>query len=295
MKRRGSDASISSVATSNPASAPGSAPAAGASPNTSDASSRLALPRWSRTSSSSTIDCGPGGSAPSAEAAPSSGAQLARAPGSARKTPPLAKWLASPGVDVASLRGKRATPLRLVHLTTGRARRVKPDLAKKLGGSINADAADDSAAAAAEAARNEVSLEEFQQRLRLPCAKISGNDAGHAAHAVSCRTHSCGIPPSWLPLVTSLDSGNTAALQEQESDTDWTEDDMRELNVQDCEDCEEMVAGFPRAPDDGFAAQQHPAEWAFPCADADGGLESYQPSAGFMQAFSSDLSDLMEL
>ena len=95
--------------------------------------------------------------------------------------------------------------------------------------------------------------------------------------------------------MTSLDSGNTAALQEQESDTDWTEDDMRELNVQDCEDCEEMVAGFRRAPDDGFNAQQHPAECAFPCADADGDLGSCQPSAGFMQAFSSDLSDLMEL
>jgi hypothetical protein len=294
MKRRGSDASISSEAASNPESAPGSAPAASALPNTPDAGSRLASPRWSRTSSSSTIDCGPGGSAPSAVAAPSPGAQLARAPGSARKTPPLAKWLASPGVDVASLCGERATPLGLAHLTTGRARRVKPDLAKKLGGIIHADAADDSAAAAAEAARNEVSLEEFQQRLRLPCAKISRNDAGHAAHAGSCRMHSQGIPPSWLPLV-SLDSGNTTALQEQESDADWTEDDMRELNVQDCEDCEEMVAGFLRAPDDGFAAQQHPAELTFPRADADGCLGSYQPSAGFMQAFSSDLSDLMEL
>ena len=52
---------------------------------------------------------------------------------------------------------------------------------------------------------------------------------------------------------------------------------------------------FRRAPDDGFNAQQHPAECAFPCADADGDLGSCQPSAGFMQAFSSDLSDLMEL
>jgi len=166
-------------------------------------------------------------------------------------------------------------------------------LAKKLGGSINADAADDSAAAAAEAARNEVSLEEFQQRLRLPCAKISGNDAGHAAHAVSCRTHSCGIPPSWLPLVTSLDSGNTAALQEQESDTDCSEQDEEgAVDVEDCGDCEEMVASFHRASDDNIDAQQHPDEWGFPCADED---EGHQLSAGYMVAFPSDLSDLMEL
>ena len=102
-------------------------------------------------------------------------------------------------------------------------------------------------------------------------------------------------------VVTEFQFLDTAS-KEQEGDTDCTEQHaagaMIVEDCEDCEDCEEMGASFRRAPDDNMElmdAQRRPAEWAFPCADADGGLGSYQPSAAFMQAFSSDLSDLMEL
>eukprot|EP00802_Teleaulax_amphioxeia_P009484 Tamp_09501.p1 GENE.Tamp_09501~~Tamp_09501.p1 ORF type:complete len:228 (+),score=39.52 Tamp_09501:629-1312(+) len=142
-------------------------------------------------------------------------------------------------------------------------------------------------AASAAPARYEVSLEEFQQRLLLPCAGISRNDAGHAAHP-------SGVPPSWLPLhIVTAGVMEYTDSQEQESDTDCSEQDEEgAVDVEDCGDCEEMVASFHRASDDNIDAQQHPDEWGFPCADED---EGHQLSAAYMVAFPSDLSDLMEL
>lgn len=101
------------------------------------------------------------------------------------------------------------------------------------------------------------------------------------------------VPPSWLQTAADL---AVSDYEGQESNTVYADqDDDWKMEVDVSVGALPTMLGIGAAHDaaaDKFDAPRHSGEWALPSADADWGLEEYQPGAGFLLAFTSDLSDL---